>query len=627
MKYETTEKKETKRAAGKTAAYFFMGVLLSTCISLSSVAVILPQLGAATKEQTQKETEVFAAVTSELITDTVKNSMGEYLSERETARILTEQEITAISHYITKGVSSQTSVTDRKLKELKSLIRTGVDEVVTVVNENSTKAAEALAVSAAEWNDQITKTNEKMDAAGEKLSETAASGDQEISENLRAYIDQKVVPAVTASIEMNRKDIAAVNKKLRALGNEYDAYTKATNASLKEIETMFASFQEGTTENFTDVTNEFTLLCERYESYAAATDSGIHEIEKSLDERLTIAAFEAFRETYETYKTQMSGTLDAVNEMTAGLEESKADKEMVADLTDRFHTLQTTYENFAGDSGAFASLTERVTSTESMLAGSNDEIAALKEQVAQLESSLTDTLKEQAAELKSGLTDAQNQITTLDQGLANVWNDIYPVGAVYLSFTGENPAVLFGGTWEPVQNRMLMSAGSAYPAGSTGGNSSVTLSAGNIPTLSMSGATAAKNSIGTTAGGAYNGTITSNGNFSGGTYGTSNAGTHSHTLGNYGGHTDIWSGEGGRLYGYALYDAGSFTTDASGDHGHTVSIPNQTITSLGSLAIGNHSHTVNIPALSVTGAYTNNAQQSLNVLNPYVSVYMWKRTA
>ena len=47
---------------------------------------------------------------------------------------------------------------------------------------------------------------------------------------------------------------------------------------------------------------------------------------------------------------------------------------------------------------------------------------------------------------------------------------IYPVGAIYMSVSSASPANLFGGTWEQIQDRFLLSAGSSYGAGSSGGS-------------------------------------------------------------------------------------------------------------------------------------------------------------
>lgn len=49
---------------------------------------------------------------------------------------------------------------------------------------------------------------------------------------------------------------------------------------------------------------------------------------------------------------------------------------------------------------------------------------------------------------------------------------IYPVGAIYMSVNSANPSVLFGGSWEQIQDSFLLASGSTYSAGSTGGAAS-----------------------------------------------------------------------------------------------------------------------------------------------------------
>lgn len=62
---------------------------------------------------------------------------------------------------------------------------------------------------------------------------------------------------------------------------------------------------------------------------------------------------------------------------------------------------------------------------------------------------------------------------------------VYPVGAIYLSAVSTSPATLFGfGTWERIQNRFLLAAGSAYAAGSTGGAATHALSVDELPSHS-----------------------------------------------------------------------------------------------------------------------------------------------
>lgn len=58
---------------------------------------------------------------------------------------------------------------------------------------------------------------------------------------------------------------------------------------------------------------------------------------------------------------------------------------------------------------------------------------------------------------------------------------VYPVGAIYMSVNSTSPATLFGGTWEQLQNRFLLAAGSSYSAGATGGEATHTLTSTEIP--------------------------------------------------------------------------------------------------------------------------------------------------
>ena len=47
----------------------------------------------------------------------------------------------------------------------------------------------------------------------------------------------------------------------------------------------------------------------------------------------------------------------------------------------------------------------------------------------------------------------------------------FPVGYIYLSATNINPSTIFGGTWEQIKDKFLLTAGNTYTAGNTGGSS------------------------------------------------------------------------------------------------------------------------------------------------------------
>ena len=63
---------------------------------------------------------------------------------------------------------------------------------------------------------------------------------------------------------------------------------------------------------------------------------------------------------------------------------------------------------------------------------------------------------------------------------------IFPVGAIYLSTSSENPGRLFGGVWERIRDTFLLAAGDDYAPGTSGGEAEHKLTAGELPTLSGS---------------------------------------------------------------------------------------------------------------------------------------------
>lgn len=83
-----------------------------------------------------------------------------------------------------------------------------------------------------------------------------------------------------------------------------------------------------------------------------------------------------------------------------------------------------------------------------------------------------------------------DNLNKMDKGIANaveksdLLNLIYPVGSIYMSVNNTNPANLFGGKWNQIKDRFLLSAGDTYTAGSTGGEAKHTLTIAEIPSHS-----------------------------------------------------------------------------------------------------------------------------------------------
>lgn len=577
---ERVEQKDNKdKLHVQAMLYFLLGILLSTCITAVSISYALPKLVVKTEDA------AVSAVTSELVKDTINASLGNYLATNKIA--ISDDSMEEIVQYIIDSVNSQSELTENELSEVENLIKVSIQGA----NEN--------------MNINAQTTNDNLNNSMITLQEFVVNGDNEISGALKEYIDKFVVPGITASLEMNSEDIVTVNQTIVEMGNEYDSYRETNDTNLTEIIGMIETYREETGKEIdecqTELTEKINGFCVEYNSYIEKTDSWISSIETALGDYVTVTDFQEFKTCYETYKKDMAGTVTEIEASLDELEEKKADKKAVETLAGNFDDLKAVYDTFTGENGTFENLKDRVTDTEAALNQNSSSIETLEERIGQLENSLEKS---------------------------------HPVGSVYMTFGNENPADLYGGTWERVEDTFLMCSGSAYSVGTEGGSNSVILGAENIPSLSITGNTTAKNGIATSSNGSYNGTITLQGTYTGGTYTTSASGNHSHgfsanLMAYYPGNTFqgfMPNGEYMNLWSASNYTSVGSTDDA-GNHNHTVSIPSQMITSSGNLSIGNHSHTVNIPALNVTGTYTNSSLQSVDVTNKYIAVNVWKRVA
>lgn len=208
----------------------------------------------------------------------------------------------------------------------------------------------------------------------------------------------------------------------------------------------------------------------------------------------------------------------------------------------------------------------------------------------------------------------QNADTLAGKSLTELLLMIYPVGSIYMSASSTNPGMLFGGTWVAWgQGRVPVGVNaddSAYSGSDkTGGSATVT------PSGSVADATQGGTISDTTAGGTVGGhTLTKaelpaiDASF------TAVSGYHyfewNHGPDGY--QTDLSPGyfEAGGNNNYSTYARTvgiRFGGNGSHNHGFTGTAHNHTFT--GSA----HSHT-----------FTGTAQSTIQ---PYVTCYMWKRTA
>lgn len=591
--------------------YFLLGILLSTCITVVSIVYVVPKMVSGA------ERAAVSAVTSELVEDTIKASLGSYLATNKIT--VSDESMADIAQYITDSVNNSNQFTEDELWEVKNLIKVSVQGANENVNTNAGT------------------TNNNISNSMTTLQEFVINGDSEISNALKEYIDNIIVPGINQSLTMNTEDIVNVNRTIVQMGNSYSSYMTENNTNLEEIIKLVEDTQN-TVENYKEeLAEKISNFRTEYDNYVKATDEQIEYVNEKLGEYVTIAEYESFKENYNGYKKDMEDTVGKLQDSIERLDEQKADKTALEELAANVSELKKSYDNFTGENGDFAALKDRVTSTETDVAQNGSDIVALQNRITELENEVT-----QMGNANSN--DIQELETRVNATLEERFSKFYQVGSIYMTFGNENPADLYGGTWEKVEDTFLMAAGNQYPVGSTGGNNAVTLGASNIPNLNFSGSTTAKNGVSTSGNGAYNGTITSTGTYQGGTYGTSANGEHTHSFSTGGTAlvVDSLISNPGMAYGYGYANATSGAPGTiwfdyhnknnsdianAGNHSHTLNIPSQTITSYGSLNVGNHSHTVNIPSLNVTGIYQNDNVQSVDVTNKYVAVNVWKRVA
>ena len=77
-----------------------------------------------------------------------------------------------------------------------------------------------------------------------------------------------------------------------------------------------------------------------------------------------------------------------------------------------------------------------------------------------------------------------NSITTNNNenlNIAEICNVIYPIGSVYISINNIEPSSFFGGTWEKLEDRFLLSSGKTYINGDIGGEATHKLTIDEMP--------------------------------------------------------------------------------------------------------------------------------------------------
>ena len=199
-----------------------------------------------------------------------------------------------------------------------------------------------------------------------------------------------------------------------------------------------------------------------------------------------------------------------------------------------------------------------------------------------------------ATNVQDALDETYGKITNLKNEIkTELIDDVYPVGSIYMSTvddTIDKVEERFGGTWiKYSEGTTLIGANDNYEANTTGGSSTVKLSAANIP-------------------------------------------SHNHPIPQLS--VSSWSGSHNHIENYQLWanqpptvSGNHYITRTSGGSYMTVNTPGGG--SRGNLSTSSTSITVSgqKTTASNTNGCTNCSGSSFSVQNPYTAVYMYKRIA
>lgn len=189
-------------------------------------------------------------------------------------------------------------------------------------------------------------------------------------------------------------------------------------------------------------------------------------------------------------------------------------------------------------------------------------------------------------------TPSEGEYWTELLGTNSLLDKFYPVGSIYISVNSTNPDALFGGTWEQIQEKFLLSAGETHKAGTTGGEFTHTLTTAEMPSHNHGAS-------------------------------SDSAGAHTHTRGTmeiYGAWERFWCEYNG------TQGAVQVTRESVGWQGHDNANVNASASFYASRhwsgatsENGDHSHTITVD--------NNGSGNAHNNTPPYLAVYMWKRVA
>lgn len=181
--------------------------------------------------------------------------------------------------------------------------------------------------------------------------------------------------------------------------------------------------------------------------------------------------------------------------------------------------------------------------------------------------------------------------------LQDTASKLYPVGSVYISFNATDPSTLFGGIWTRLKDTFLLANGDSYAPNTSGGSATKTISVNNLPSH---------------------------------THSCSTVGNHTHTRGSMNitgsvtnvddeswGFADNFSDSGALSMSAKSYPNNGSAVTYEGGGGYKLTFDASKSWSGATSSNGSHTHTIGNTGSGLP----------LNIMPPYKTVYMWRRTS
>lgn len=211
-------------------------------------------------------------------------------------------------------------------------------------------------------------------------------------------------------------------------------------------------------------------------SKAYGTGSGTEQqIISALNENEV--AYSKLKNDYNENKLELSNKLNSINGLIVKLEEKDSlTTEEQTQVKDELTKQINEYNSF-------------VTKYDAIMSSNISSIENL-DVIQQQFGNDVSVLQGNASELQNNIISMRGDIDTMQTdisvlqastSIASIGNLMYPVGSVYISASDIDPATIFGGTWRKIEDKFLLSSGSTYAAGTTGGAATHSLTTSELP--------------------------------------------------------------------------------------------------------------------------------------------------